>query len=339
MARPPRGRDPARVLPGAAASCRAPFADSRRSRGIRDRPCPAPGLRRHFNETAYPFYPGPRPSLRPGQTASWFFGESPAARLRHPGVRPRGRRRARSCASGRSAPTARPAGARRAGAGGRHHRDGPHPGGRCDRARRCRCWRAIPPSGRSSRWPVAPTSSVGRCRRRWCRGPGSWPASPRATRCSPCASRQCRSSPRPPAAGGSPYRCSRAPPSPRRSGSTRPRRRRVIRSVAWDSGWKATVSVNGGPARASRSRLRPRAAGPHPGRRRPGDVPLPAAAPARWPACSASARSRPPGVARRLAGRRRRRRTRDDDAPVVPRRDRVGVPERWVPELARADVG
>ena len=29
-----------------------------------------------YNATAYPFYPGPRPALRPGQTASWFFGES-----------------------------------------------------------------------------------------------------------------------------------------------------------------------------------------------------------------------------------------------------------------------
>ena len=29
-----------------------------------------------YNETAYPFYPGPRPALRSGQTASWFFGES-----------------------------------------------------------------------------------------------------------------------------------------------------------------------------------------------------------------------------------------------------------------------
>ena len=29
-----------------------------------------------FNETAYPFYPGPRPALRTGQSASWFFGES-----------------------------------------------------------------------------------------------------------------------------------------------------------------------------------------------------------------------------------------------------------------------
>ncbi len=29
-----------------------------------------------YNETAYPFYPGPRPALRAGQTASWFFGEA-----------------------------------------------------------------------------------------------------------------------------------------------------------------------------------------------------------------------------------------------------------------------
>ena len=29
-----------------------------------------------FNDTAYPFYPGPRSALHAGQTASWFFGES-----------------------------------------------------------------------------------------------------------------------------------------------------------------------------------------------------------------------------------------------------------------------
>ena len=29
-----------------------------------------------YNETAYPFYPGPRPALHAGETASWFFGES-----------------------------------------------------------------------------------------------------------------------------------------------------------------------------------------------------------------------------------------------------------------------
>jgi len=29
-----------------------------------------------YNGTAYPFYPGPRPALHAGQTASWFFGEA-----------------------------------------------------------------------------------------------------------------------------------------------------------------------------------------------------------------------------------------------------------------------
>ena len=30
----------------------------------------------NYNDTAYPFYPGPRPALDEGQTASWFYGES-----------------------------------------------------------------------------------------------------------------------------------------------------------------------------------------------------------------------------------------------------------------------
>ncbi len=34
------------------------------------------GYGANFNAIAYPFYPGPRPLLRTGQTASWFFGES-----------------------------------------------------------------------------------------------------------------------------------------------------------------------------------------------------------------------------------------------------------------------
>jgi hypothetical protein len=34
------------------------------------------GFGANFNDTAYPFYPGPRPSLHSGQTESWFFGES-----------------------------------------------------------------------------------------------------------------------------------------------------------------------------------------------------------------------------------------------------------------------
>ena len=34
------------------------------------------GYGANFNATAYPFYPGPRPPLRTGQTSAWFFGES-----------------------------------------------------------------------------------------------------------------------------------------------------------------------------------------------------------------------------------------------------------------------
>ena len=33
------------------------------------------GYGANYNDTAYPFYPGPRPSLQSGQTQSWFFGE------------------------------------------------------------------------------------------------------------------------------------------------------------------------------------------------------------------------------------------------------------------------
>jgi hypothetical protein len=34
------------------------------------------GFGANFDKTPYPFYPGPRPSLKAGQSASWFFGES-----------------------------------------------------------------------------------------------------------------------------------------------------------------------------------------------------------------------------------------------------------------------
>jgi hypothetical protein len=39
-------------------------------------PVLAQGYGANFNDTAYPFYPGPRPSLQSGDTRSWFFGES-----------------------------------------------------------------------------------------------------------------------------------------------------------------------------------------------------------------------------------------------------------------------
>ncbi len=66
-----------------------------------------------FNATAYPFYPGPRPPLRTGQTSAWFFGEPlepDSATL----VLARGSGSGHpSCVSGRCPPTARLAGAAR----------------------------------------------------------------------------------------------------------------------------------------------------------------------------------------------------------------------------------
>src|ERR1700722_10387994 len=34
------------------------------------------GFGSNYNDTAYPFYPGPRPVIDNGRTASWFYGES-----------------------------------------------------------------------------------------------------------------------------------------------------------------------------------------------------------------------------------------------------------------------
>lgn len=46
------------------------------SEGFGSDPVLARGFSSYFNDTAYPFYPGPRPSLRSGHTQSWYFGES-----------------------------------------------------------------------------------------------------------------------------------------------------------------------------------------------------------------------------------------------------------------------
>jgi hypothetical protein len=46
------------------------------SEGFGSDPVLLRGYGANFNETAYPFYPGPRPALHSGQTESWFLGES-----------------------------------------------------------------------------------------------------------------------------------------------------------------------------------------------------------------------------------------------------------------------
>ncbi|HWF16687.1 MAG TPA: hypothetical protein VG244_10940 [Acidimicrobiales bacterium] len=46
------------------------------SEGFGSDPVLVRGYGADFNETAYPFYPGPRPALHSGQSESWFLGES-----------------------------------------------------------------------------------------------------------------------------------------------------------------------------------------------------------------------------------------------------------------------
>jgi hypothetical protein len=46
------------------------------SESYRADPVLVQGYGANYNDTSYPFYPGPRPSLHSGQTESWFFGES-----------------------------------------------------------------------------------------------------------------------------------------------------------------------------------------------------------------------------------------------------------------------
>jgi hypothetical protein len=46
------------------------------SEGFGSDPVLPRGYGSNFNETAYPFYPGPRPALEKGRTASWFYGET-----------------------------------------------------------------------------------------------------------------------------------------------------------------------------------------------------------------------------------------------------------------------
>ena len=83
----------------------------------------------------------------------------------------------------------------------------------------------------------------------------------------------------------------------------------VIRSVAWDAGWKGTVSVNGGPARSVTvqshdlvQQIRVPAGDDR------GDLPLPAAASLGGQRAQHRGRGCPPRTSRRLAIVRRRRR-------------------------------
>ena len=76
-------------------------------------PVLARGFGANFNDTAYPFDPGPRPALQAGETASWFYGETLEPESRHPCPAASGRVREPASASARCWPTGRRVGALR----------------------------------------------------------------------------------------------------------------------------------------------------------------------------------------------------------------------------------
>ena len=198
------------------------------------------------SEAAYSFVPPPR-AVAPGAATSWFYGERLAPErvtlvLDHPTAVPTEVRVGAVDADGSTRwedPVPVAAGARRVEAA--------LPAGEAvglsvtptrlsspRYARWCRC-QAVP-----MRWP-------GRCRRPWCPDPGAPPASRRVTWCSPRPARTAdhRYRRRTVAAGAG------APQHDQvRAGRVRALAAAVIvRSVAWDAGWTATVSVGGAAAK------------------------------------------------------------------------------------------
>ena len=190
-------------------------------------PVLARGYGANFNDTAYPFDPGPRPALETGKTASWFYGEtlepeSATLVLQHP--RQSGNERAlRRVARRRVDALGRPGpGARRsqhchgsASGGGRHRAVGPGGGGLAPAAaggdlRGRTSLRAL---GLAVVGARPGTLAVGRVVAGLCRLHA------------PQAGGACRGHHRA-TAGGCPCRFSRAPPSQRTSGCRPLRRRR-----------------------------------------------------------------------------------------------------------------
>ena len=91
--------------------------------GFGSDPVLARGYGADYNDTAYPFDPGPRPPLESGHTASWFYGESlePDTAIPRPGAprQPRNGGSLRGVVGGRVDPLGRC----RPRARGREHRD------------------------------------------------------------------------------------------------------------------------------------------------------------------------------------------------------------------------
>ena len=139
-ARPARGRDRARVLPRAAAGhadARSTISPRSPRTSARTRSSPE-GYGANFNDTAYPFDPGPAPGARGGPDGLLVLRGVARARDRHPRPAAPGRTRERLFASGRCSRTDRPAGA---------------PRSRCPRVPTTVTG---PPSGRRRHRPVGP---------------------------------------------------------------------------------------------------------------------------------------------------------------------------------------
>ena len=278
-ARPAGGRDRARVLPGASAGVPRSFDGHHPDpENFGADPVLPRGYGADFNETAYPFDPGP--AARARARADRLVVLRRDARARSGDRRPAATRRARDarCASGRCAPTGRPAGARRPVPVGATRRHGHLPRG----ARR----RAVAPGPGG----LAPTPAGGdlrgrpALRARWLAVVGArpgavagWPGSRRATPCSPFAGRRARH-------GDHRERSAAARVGRLEHDEVRTDQGRRARAldVAPFGGLGLGLDGDGlgrrGQAKTSRCARRPRPAGPHSGRRRRRDLPLPAAA-------------------------------------------------------------
>ena len=206
------------------------------------------GYGANFNETAYPFYPGPRPVLGAGRTASWFFGETlePDAVtlvLDHPaspGLLVRFGARSAGGTTHWGPPVAVPAGARSV--------TGPHPAG-SSVGLSVQVLAGSLPSQRTvitvagHAYELAGSLSSALV-------PGPWQV---AGFSQGYAVFTARKPPQPIVASTA---SDRSVPVHVISTTTKSEQIRlqasapatVIRSVAWDSGWSATVSVNGGQA-------------------------------------------------------------------------------------------
>ena len=276
-------------------------------------PVLARGYGADFNETAYPFYPGPRAPLRAGQTTSWFYGESLQpdavtlvfAHAAKAGAVVRFGALTGDGSTRWGAPVPVPAGATTV--------TGRHPTGLCDRALGPVVGGRTPfPAGghHGGRTPLRARGCVVVCARSGTVAAGRPFAGLRGVHAAQATGAHRRLDGRRPAAprtGPFEHDQVRADPARRARADRRGPLGRLGLGVVGDR----LGQRREGPERP-RQRLRPRPTGPHPGRRRCRDLPLPAKAPALGQHPQLSARSRsswrcsPPGWCAGAAPARRR---------------------------------